>query len=104
MFKWITLAGALVLSTCATSPVTAQSNSACSQRTELIEDLTKEYGEVIVAIGLTERGAQVLEILVSPEGTWTTILSYPNGTACMLGSGTDWIMLKPEEILKGEKS
>ena len=59
----------------------------CAQRTEMVEKLKIRFGESRQSIGLTP-GGQALELFAHPEkGTWTILLTLPNGTSCMMASG-----------------
>ena len=40
-------------------------------------------------MGLAANG-NLLEILVSPRGTWTIIITGPNGIACGVATGENW--------------
>ena len=40
-------------------------------------------------MGVTASG-RVLEVVVSEEGTWTIIITMPNGLACGIASGDSW--------------
>ncbi len=64
--------------------------TACNPRTEVLGHLAKKYGEVPVAIGVTNKGGLV-EVLTTGDGnTWTIIVSQPNGTSCMVAAGEGW--------------
>jgi hypothetical protein len=61
----------------------------CAERQEVTNFLGQRYGETIQAMGITDQGA-LLDIYVSEQGTWTIVLSLPNGPSCIVASGTDW--------------
>ena len=69
--------------------VPAQAQSVCAPRSEVLGHLAKGYAEVPVARGLSSTGA-VLEVLASPAGTWSVILTMPNGISCLTAAGKDW--------------
>lgn len=59
----------------------------CAQRAEMVEKLKIRFGESRQSIGLTP-GGQALELFAHLEkGTWTILLTLPNGTSCMMASG-----------------
>ncbi len=81
-------------------PVHAQSN--CDTRTSLIAKLDKSFGEQPIAIGLASTGS-VLEVLISSDGTWTILVTNPDGLACIAAAGEHWQTLNKLK-LPGETS
>jgi hypothetical protein len=76
-----------------TNPALANPTN-CAQRTEMVEKLKIRFGESRQSIGLTP-GGQALELFAHPEkGTWTILLTLPNGTSCMMASGHDYQAVK----------
>jgi hypothetical protein len=74
----------------ATSPAWAQQQPLCTDRSEVISQLSSQYSEAPVAMGIANNGG-VLEILSSQAGTsWTIILTMPNGVTCMIAAGENW--------------
>ena len=62
----------------------------CTERSEVVNELSSQYGEVPVAMGIANNGG-VVEILSSQSGTsWTIILTMPNGVTCMISAGENW--------------
>ena len=80
---------ALALSTCfllATTTGTAAQQPLYNERSELVKQLSSQYSEAPVAMGIANNGG-VVEILSSQSGTsWTIILTMPNGAACMIAA------------------
>ncbi len=72
------------------APAHAQSN--CEARTSLVAKLDKGFGELPAAIGLASTG-NVLEVLISADGTWTILITRPDGLACIAAAGEHWQML-----------
>jgi hypothetical protein len=68
-------------------PAHAQSN--CEPRASLVAKLDKGFGEQPIAIGLASTG-NVLEVLISVDGTWTILITSPNGLACIAATGEHW--------------
>ena len=68
--------------------------SLCGERTKIVNDLKRTYSEVPVAIGLGSNGGLV-EVLVSPAGTFTIILTRTTGWTCVIAAGADWENHKP---------
>lgn len=73
-------------------PAAAQSAppaSQCGAREAVLDRLSSKYDEEPVSIGVTANGS-LLEVLASPEGTWTIIVTVPNGPTCLVSSGDGW--------------
>ncbi len=72
------------------SVATAQQQPLCTERSEVLSQLSSQYAEAPVAMGIANNGG-VLEILSSRSGgSWTIILTMPNGVACMIAAGENW--------------
>jgi hypothetical protein len=95
----ITLAAALA----AALPAVAQGIS-CGQRDDIVQTLTDVYGENFSGGGLQDERA-VYEVWTSEEkGTWTILLTRPNGTSCVMAAGTGWRPQLDRHIVKGVPS
>lgn len=66
--------------------------SICGERTEIVRQLEKNYKEHTVALGIAENG-RLIEVLASDAGTWTIIVTRPDGQACVLATGQSFEML-----------
>ncbi len=75
----------------AQSPAQAQQ---CDQRARMIGHLARKYQEAPVAIGVTASGGMVEVLTTGDGGTWTIILSNPNGTSCLVAAGEGWRALR----------
>ena len=93
----LTLAAALWIG--ATGPAPAE--TVCGDRDAVLRAHEAEYGERPAAMGLAQRGA-VLEVLTSPKGSWTVILTLSNGLSCLIATGDAWETL-PTPVA-GERS
>lgn len=71
------------------SPALAGHSGPCAPRADFLAHLSDNYAEAPVAMGLAANG-NLLEILVSPRGTWTIIITGPNGIACGVATGENW--------------
>ena len=69
------------------SPAMAQ--IVCSKRDTFLKRLGDGHSESPVAMGLASNG-NILEVLASTEGTWTIIITKPNGMSCAVASGEAW--------------
>ncbi len=70
----------------------ASAQSVCSERTTFLDKLGERYSENTSAIGLASNGT-VLEVLTSEMGTWTILVTQPDGTTCMVANGESWELL-----------
>jgi hypothetical protein len=95
---------AVVLIVMSAIPAAAAGSPPCASRPEILKQLSKQYNEAPVALGLANNGA-LIELLTSDDGkTWTIMLSRPNGSSCLVAAGQgweDWQKLKP--AAKGER-
>ena len=66
----------------------------CDQRARVLGHLAHKYKEAPVAIGVTSTGGMVEVLTTRDGGTWTIILSSPNGTSCLVAAGEGWRGLK----------
>lgn len=68
----------------------------CDSHATIAEKLAQQFREVIVSSGLTSSG-NLFEIFASPGGeTWTAVLAYPNGMACLVAEGEFWQVMAPK--------
>jgi hypothetical protein len=65
----------------------------CGDRDQILKRLEQAHEERPQALGLSGDGG-VIEVLVSPEGGWTMLLTYPKRPTCVVAVGEAWQMLK----------
>jgi hypothetical protein len=65
----------------------------CGARDQILKRLEQAHDETPQALGLAGDGG-VLEVLVSPEGGWTMLLTYPKRPTCVVAAGEAWQMLR----------
>jgi hypothetical protein len=63
----------------------------CGPRQEVVSRLLSDYGERPVALGLLDDG-NLLEVLASPGGSWTILVTSPSRLSCLRASGVAWEM------------
>lgn len=68
----------------------AQAQSACDERSKIVAKLAERYQEQPRGRGLTAREL-LMELFISPEGTWTLLVSQPNGVSCLIAAGDGWL-------------
>jgi hypothetical protein len=69
---------------------TASAQTAGIDRALVVKQLLEKHAEKPVGMGIAANGG-VVELFTSPDGgTWTLIMTMPNGKSVMLGAGQDW--------------
>jgi len=61
----------------------------CAPHADMLAVLAKQYGEAPQAIGIVNE-SRFVEVLSSKEGTFTILVTQPNGMACILAAGQDF--------------
>ncbi|MSU89581.1 hypothetical protein GE300_08120 [Rhodobacteraceae bacterium 2CG4] len=96
------LLGALLCA--ATAPAAAQTAApqACGERAAVIERLRSGYGEERTGAGLSSsRG--IVEVYASQRtGSWTILLTLPDGRSCLVAAGESWQSGPPPGTVAGE--
>ncbi|MCG8547479.1 MAG: hypothetical protein MJE12_25055 [Alphaproteobacteria bacterium] len=88
------LATALIAVTVST-PALAQ--AACADRAVIAKQLETVHKETQQAIGLSSGGG-VMEVFTSAAGTWTVLMTFPNGKTCVVAAGEAWEHLPAKVI------
>lgn len=74
---------------------------ACAERQDVLDFLASKYDEEPRVMALTKRGLS-LEITASPDGgTWTLLLTGPDGRTCAIDSGRGITFIAPQEPGEG---
>jgi len=95
------LAAALVVSL-AMPALAQQQGSPCAPREYMLQRLAGVYGEVLQAIMIAT--GNVVEIFANLEtGTWSFVVTLPNGQSCLVGSGVAYENVDDDLGPKGEK-
>lgn len=87
------LAAGVVASAVAFSATPAFAQMVCGQREQIKQRLHDGYGEVPTGIGAAANGG-VIELFTSERGTFTVVLTRPNGLSCLLAVGEGWETVK----------
>lgn len=83
------------LSAVFTIPAFAQER--CGPRGAVIDALKGEYGERVLFRALSEHG--LLEFYANVEtGTWTALMSRPEGVSCLMDAGEHFEFTDSDEI------
>jgi len=67
----------------------AQSAPICDDRANLLDGFARHFAERPRALGLSSDGG-VIELLTSPGGTWTLMVTYPERPSCVIAVGELW--------------
>jgi hypothetical protein len=76
----------------------AEAGRLCGDRDEILKRLEQRHKETPQALGLSSDGG-VLEVLVSPSGGWTILVTYPKRPTCVVAVGEAW---QPLQLTSGE--
>jgi len=58
----------------------------------LRQPVAGQYKEGAGGMGLAQPG-QAMEVFASSHGSWTMVLTMPDGKACMIATGDNWEMV-----------
>jgi hypothetical protein len=74
----------------ATPAANAEETRACAERSRVVQKLEQKFGETLRSLGL-HRDDGLVEVYASEEtGTWTILMTRPDGTTCLLAAGQRW--------------
>jgi predicted methyltransferase len=85
----------LLIIACTVLPTQASAAQVCKNRKDLIESLAEKFQETQQSFGL-QSDMRVLEVYSSHTGSWTAILTRPNGKSCVVASGQAWTTVKDQ--------
>ena len=77
----------------------------CAPREQVVAGLATGFDEVRRGAGLTaapDGRAQVVEIFTAASGSWTIVVTRPDGQTCLVASGQAWEDIAEELPAKGE--
>jgi len=80
---------------------TAMAQPQCNERDNVLELLAKKYKETPIAAGVTNTGGLVEVLTDTKSGTWTIIVTTPQGMSCLVAAGEGWrnmvqVSMEPE--------
>ncbi len=72
----------------------------CGSRTNVLERLERDYEERRHSVAITANG-RLLEVLTSPLGSWSIIVSEPGGSTCLVANGEGWrpVLARPDDTI-----
>lgn len=78
------------------TPVADRADMACASTTKIVRLLTVKYDEHPVGgMAIRADGAGMQLFASDEKSTWSLVLIYPSGTACLLDAGDQWVPLPP---------
>ncbi len=69
--------------------VPADAQLQCAHRSDLVTRLDQGFDQKLTGVGITSNGL-LLEVFASKEGSWTALVTRPDGHSCIVSHGTDW--------------
>ena len=79
-------------------PASAKSQQVCGDRAKIIANLGSDYKESRSGSGT------VIELFTADSGTWTMLMTAPDGRTCVMGSGEGWEQTQRPKPVAGEIS
>ncbi len=74
----------------------SRAQGSCAPRADLARVLSQQHSEAPVALGLASNG-NLMEVFASElGGTWTLVMSMPNGISCVVAAGEGWTPRLPQ--------
>jgi len=81
--------------------VPAHAMGMCGTRDDFIRALNDKYSEGPKAMALAGQ-VNIVEVFTSKVGTWTIIVTTPEGRTCIIAAGSGWADLPP--FIEGKDS
>jgi hypothetical protein len=88
-FNSMSLAAALAAASLLNMSGEAAAALQCGKHDDVAKVLTAKFKETRRVMGVVNSTA-VMEIFMSPQGTWTMLVTGTNGTSCITASGEEW--------------
>ena len=76
----------------------------CAQRNQVVERLQSKYGETRRSVGLAANNGVVETYASTESGTWTIVITLPNGMTCLVAAGNAFEPLEDDGIKPGDKA
>ena len=82
----------------------AQDQANCAERSRVIERLESKYGESRRSVGLAANNGVVETYASDESGTWTIVITLPNGMTCLVAAGNAFEPVEAASLKKGDKA
>jgi hypothetical protein len=102
MARFVTPLLALLAALCLVAMATiakAQQRPPCGPRAVIVSGLAERFKEVQAARAPTETNT-LMELFISPEGSWTIIITNDQQMSCVAVGGTEGFEFVPPEVPK----
>jgi hypothetical protein len=84
----------------AASTGSAAAQMACGSHDKIVDTLDRSYKETLTNFGIAGQ-RNLLEVFASEKGTWTIIVTTPEGMTCIMAAGQSWENVPPSKKLTG---
>ena len=81
----------------------SQNNANCGARAQVIERLQQKYGETRRSVGLAANNGVVETYASTDSGSWTIVITLPNGMTCLVAAGEAFEAVEDGPIKSGQK-
>lgn len=82
----------------------SQTLNNCAQRGAVVERLKDRYGETVQSMGLAQNNGLVELFASTDSGTWTIVITLPNGMTCLVAAGSAYEPIEQAAVAPGEKA
>ena len=96
LFGTLAFAAVVAAGAAAASPANAQTRVPCAAHSDLVEQLDGRFDEKPVARGLANNGTVMEVFSTRAGGSWTMVVTMPNGTSCVVAAGEGWTEVLPQ--------
>lgn len=79
----------------------AAAQVACGRHAEIVGKLESGYQESKKGMGLAANG-QLVELFAAEAGNWSILVVTPEGMACLVLTGQDWLAATPPKTASGD--
>jgi hypothetical protein len=69
----------------------------CGTHEAMIDTLRREYGEIVVSIGILSNGALTETLVNVSTKSWTILTTFPGNLTCIAAHGSYWSTVEPKE-------
>ncbi len=88
---------AAILLSLMTSKAYAEAQTICGERADFVKKLKDGYAEKPISLGLAANGSAI-EVFTADSGTFSIIITQPNGVSCLIASGQEWLELPQQKV------